>query len=131
MVWEDILRILFALVAVLGMIGLCALAARKAGLMTASGGFNSKRRLALVETLALDARRRLAIIRCDETEHLIVLGANGETMVEQNLAGPAPVTEMETDAALGEPASPTQQKNPFAVLDAFKERAAKSRANAA
>jgi flagellar protein FliO/FliZ len=89
----EILRVLFGLVAVLGLIGLCALGARRAGLVSMSGGFSKKRRLSVVETLALDARRRLVIVKCDGKEHLIVLGANGETIVENNLDAPPHIEE--------------------------------------
>ncbi len=47
----------------------------------------SRRRLKLVETLPIDPRRRLAIVRCDDREHLLILGTNGETVVETNLKG--------------------------------------------
>ena len=59
----DLSRIFFALIAVLGMIGLCAMIAKKAGLVSGAVGLAKKRRLQLVETLPLDARRRAAIIR--------------------------------------------------------------------
>lgn len=48
----------------------------------------TRRRLKLVETLPLDPRRRLAIVRCDDREHLLILGMNGETVVETNLKAP-------------------------------------------
>ena len=105
MISSEILRILFGLVSVIGMIGLAALAARKLGLASASGGFVRKRRLAVTETLALDARRRVAIIKCDNAEHLIILGANGETVIERNLPD-APATDEEEQAI----------ENPFAAL---------------
>jgi flagellar protein FliO/FliZ len=80
----DISRMFFGLLAVLAMIGLCALAARKAGLV--SNGFApGKRRLQLVETLAMDARRRLAIVRCDGKEHLILLGPATETLIDADI----------------------------------------------
>jgi len=103
----EILRILFGLIAVIGLIGLAALGAQKLGLASASGGFVRKRRLALVESLALDARRRVAIIKCDGVEHLIILGATSETVIERNLDG---VTVLEEDEI-----TPT---NPFAEIHA-------------
>ncbi|MCG8442287.1 MAG: flagellar biosynthetic protein FliO [Caulobacterales bacterium] len=35
----------------------------------------------VVQTTALDARRRLTVVRFDGREHLILLGAQGETVV--------------------------------------------------
>lgn len=107
MIAAEGIRIVFALIAVLGLIGLGAVLLRKAGLVSASGGFVRKRRLAVVETLALDARRRVAIIRCDGKEHLIVLGAAGETLIDSDLEGaPKPETAPAAD-------------NPFPALASF------------
>lgn len=44
---------------------------------------NGRRRLHIVETLALDARRRIVIVKCDETETLLLLGA--QDLVIKNL----------------------------------------------
>lgn len=49
----------------------------------------TKRRLKVVEHLAIDHRRRLVLVRRDNREHLLVLGPNGETVVESNI----PATE--------------------------------------
>jgi flagellar protein FliO/FliZ len=106
MISPEILRILFGLIAVIGMIGVAALAARKLGLASASGGLVRRRRLALVETLALDARRRVAIIKCDGAEHLIILGATSETVIDRNLEGALDVDEEAMPA------------NPFAEIHA-------------
>lgn len=59
------------------------------GLARAAGG---ERRLAVVESLALDPRRRLVLVRADGREHLLLLGATEETVVESREAqggGPA------------------------------------------
>ncbi|MFN0025404.1 MAG: flagellar biosynthetic protein FliO [Parvularculaceae bacterium] len=77
----EIARLIFALIAVLGLIGLAAVAAKRLGLAGANG-FQRARRLQLVETLALDQRRRAAILKCDGREHLIVLDNGRVTIVE-------------------------------------------------
>ncbi len=46
---------------------------------------NGKRRLRIVETLPLDIRRKLVIVRRDNKEHLLILGPTGETVVEANI----------------------------------------------
>ena len=58
------------------------------------------RRLQLVETLALDTRRRLVIARCDGREHLLLLGADHDIVIETNLPPPSPAP-----APLHEPAA--------------------------
>ena len=44
-----------------------------------------KKRLKIVEVLPLDARRRAVLIKRDDREHLVILGANGETVVETGI----------------------------------------------
>ena len=39
-------------------------------------------RLALVEVMPIDAKRRLVLFRRDEVEHLVILGQTTETLVE-------------------------------------------------
>ena len=97
MLSAEILRILFGFVAVLGLIGLSALAARKFGLAAATGGLSRKRRLSVVETLAIDARRRAVIVKCDGKEHLILLGATGETLVDNNIETPATTEDVSAE----------------------------------
>ena len=43
------------------------------------------RRLQLLETLPIDARRRLVIAQCDDRQYLLLLGTNTELVVDQNL----------------------------------------------
>ena len=83
---EEIARIVISLVAVLGMIGGGALIAKRMGFAAPGGALGGKKRLSVVETMALDARRRVAIIKCDDAEHLIMLGASGETLVAADIS---------------------------------------------
>ncbi|PKR55949.1 FliO/MopB family protein [Thalassospira marina] len=78
-------RFIAALVFVLALIGVIALLARRfvPGARTVNRG--KKRRLALIEVLPLDAKRRLVLVRRDDTEHLIVLSPNGDVVVERNI----------------------------------------------
>jgi len=62
-----------ALAAVLGLIWLAARAARFSGLAPRAG---TARRLGVVETLVLDPRRRLYLVRCDGRE-VLLLASNG------------------------------------------------------
>jgi flagellar protein FliO/FliZ len=87
---ESYLRFVLALVFVLGLIGLAAIVARKAGLgyrMPAKGG-TRQRRLSIVEVMPLDARRRLVLLRRDETEHLILVGGESDLLLEAGLPAP-------------------------------------------
>lgn len=41
------------------------------------------RRLKIIERVGLDSKRQLLIIKCDETEHLIMLGAQDEKIIDK------------------------------------------------
>lgn len=86
----EILRAIFALCAVLGMIGACALVAKKAGLTADKFNIARTKRLSLVETLSIDKRRKAAIIRIDSEEHLVILNQNSVAVVARNLPTPLP-----------------------------------------
>ncbi|MGH1375733.1 MAG: FliO/MopB family protein [Alphaproteobacteria bacterium] len=80
------MRLLIALAIVLALMGGLSFFLKKLGLSTQTHvkGGDSKR-LKVLETLPLDARRRLAIIQCDDKEHLIILGANSELVIDKDL----------------------------------------------
>ena len=121
---EESPRIILALIAVLGMIGVAAVIARKAGLAAPAGAFTRKKRLALVETLALDARRRVAIIKCDDTEHLILLGATSEAVIDTNLT---PVSEAVISETADGDAPPQTAPGFMAIADIAQKLRATSR----
>jgi len=87
---ETYLRFVLALILVVGLILVLAWIARRSGFGPANVKplGRSKRRLGIVETLTLDPKRRLVIVRRDATEHLILLGTAGETVVEHGLSAP-------------------------------------------
>lgn len=88
-----VIRLLVALAVVLGLLALLAAAAKRFNLMKPMS--QSGRRLSVVETIALDQRRRLVLVRRDGVEHLLVLGQDGATVVESGIDGgalPAPAT---------------------------------------
>lgn len=117
MLASEIFRLVFGLAAVIGMIGVSAFLARKAGLSNLAGPPGAKRRLSISETLSLDARRRLAIVRCDHQEYLIVLGPSGETVVASGLEAPVEIEAGE------QPPAPV---NPFAELGGLAQKLRKA-----
>jgi flagellar protein FliO/FliZ len=84
----DYIRFAAALIFVLALLGAAAFALRASGLMPTGaprarrGG---QRRLAVLETLYLDPKRRLVLISRDGVEHLVILGVTGETLVESGV----------------------------------------------
>lgn len=88
----EYVRFLLALLVVLGLIGLLAVVLRRFGFggVRISPAFRGKggrpeRRLAVVEVAAVDARRRLVLVRRDDTEHLILLGATTDLLIESGI----------------------------------------------
>ena len=89
---DQYLRFFVALVFVLALIALLSVIARKLGFGHATTMVRGQaRRLAISEIMPLDARRKLVLVRRDDKEHLIVLGPNGETVVERDIDAPAPL----------------------------------------
>ena len=90
MEFSGYLRFLLALIFVIGLIGVFSIIARRMGLgfPTTAIKKSAGRRLSVQEVVPLDGRRRMVLIRRDDTEHLIVLGPNSETVVESNIKAP-------------------------------------------
>ena len=79
----DYIKFVFAFVFVLGLIALATVAARRFGFGLPSNPRNSaQRRLGIVESLNVDGKRRMVLIRRDDTEHLLLLGATTELVIE-------------------------------------------------
>jgi len=82
-----LLRAVAALIFVLGLIGAAAWAARRFG---PSLGLSAKpkagRSLGVLESLQLDARHRLVLVRRDDRQHLLLIGPNHSTVVEGSIA---------------------------------------------
>jgi flagellar protein FliO/FliZ len=83
------LRVALAFAAVFGLLGLMGLALRHLAArgIKMPGPAGRKRRLEVVESLTIDVRRRLVLVRCDNKEHLILLG-NQDVVVAQDVTKP-------------------------------------------
>jgi flagellar protein FliO/FliZ len=96
-VTADYLRFLLALAAVLALIGLCAWLARRFRLGGLTGTIVRSGRLQLLETLPIDGRQRLILVRRDDREHLLLIGQEGGQVIERGIEPAMPKA----------PASPT------------------------
>ena len=97
------LQFSFALVFVIGLIGLVTLVMRHYGL----GGaikLNARSR-------GVDARRRLILIRRDDVEHLVLLGAHDDILIEGGIIPPKAEDNSEDTDNLPETAT-----NPFQAV---------------
>jgi flagellar protein FliO/FliZ len=88
-----------AFVLVLGLIGITALILKRFGsgrMPTSGGGRNRQPRLSVLDSAVVDAKRRLVLVRRDNSEHLLLIGGPTDVVVETNInrAGPqAPAME--------------------------------------
>lgn len=89
MAWDVTFRALLSLLLVFGLIVGAGLVARKIG---ARGGLLArragKRRLAVIEAITIDNRRRLVLVRKDGVEHLLLVGGATDLLVEQGTPHP-------------------------------------------
>lgn len=85
MEWEAYLRFGLALLFVIGLIGLCGWGARRLGMTPRVSVGGREKRLAVVEVAPVDAKRRLVLVRRDDCEHLILLGAAQDVVVERGI----------------------------------------------
>lgn len=83
------LRFLAALAFVLLLIWLATWVVRRLGLVRALPRSGAARRLSVIEIAAVDAKRKLVLIRRDQTEHLVLLGPTSEVVVESAIGAPA------------------------------------------
>jgi len=86
----DYIKFAAALVFVLSLMGGLAYVLKRIG-PGGRGGLIStgRRRLKIIETLPLDARRKAILIERDNRQHLVIIGPSGETVVETNIPAPA------------------------------------------
>lgn len=83
------MRSVLILVMLLGVIFLGAVALRRFGparhLMASRG---TRKRLRIVESTLIDGRRRLVLVRCDDRDHLLMIGGVTDLVVARDLLPP-------------------------------------------
>jgi flagellar protein FliO/FliZ len=80
----DFARYFAALLLVLGLIGAAGLATRKFGVPGLAKPIRT-RRIHIVETLMLSPRQKIALIRRDDVEHLVMITPNGASVIENGI----------------------------------------------
>ena len=98
-------KFVFAFIFVLALIALAAVTARRFGFGLPSNPRNStKRRLGIQESLNIDGKRRMVLVRRDEKEHLLLLGATSELVIESSITSSKSIlasTQDESDDVTG------------------------------
>ncbi|MDA0781056.1 MAG: flagellar biosynthetic protein FliO [Rickettsiales bacterium] len=79
------IKAILALVFVLGLIGLFSFLLKRVSSGQFAGKSKAAKRISLEEVFYVDAKRKLLLVKRDDVEHLILLGANSETVIENNI----------------------------------------------
>lgn len=93
----DFARYFAALLLVLGLIGAAGLVTRKFGVPGLAKPAKT-RRIQIVETLMLSPRQKIALIRRDDVEHMVMITPTGATVIESGIT-PPPQAEPQTEPA--------------------------------
>ncbi|HEY4113954.1 MAG TPA: flagellar biosynthetic protein FliO [Rhizomicrobium sp.] len=83
----DFARYIGALLLVLGLLGCAWLAARRFGLPGIVQA-QSVKRLSIAETLMVGPRHKILLVKRDGTEHLILMGPQGASVIESGIVAP-------------------------------------------
>jgi flagellar protein FliO/FliZ len=102
MEWKSLLTSLLALVFVLCLIGITSYLIRRlgSGHLRVTPLEKGPKRLGIVEVMNLDVRRRLVLVRRDNTEHLLLLAPDRELLIE-NVGGNRPIAASSSAAPKG------------------------------
>lgn len=83
-------------------------------------GMMASGRIEVLETTVIDAERRLVLVRCDQVEHLIVVGGPNDVVVENDVrklrgpgTPPAKSITLEPSKLTASPPRPTQAASPL------------------
>jgi flagellar biogenesis protein FliO len=90
----DAARFVVAFLLVLGLIGAGAFLWRRfgGGPLSTTGPRGRQPRLAVIDAANVDGRRRLVLIRRDNTEHLLMIGGPSDIVIEPNISRATPNT---------------------------------------
>jgi len=96
----SVLRALGALAIVLGLLGGALWVVRRYDIKLPTGFMpaGTQRRLVLVERLAIDGRRSVALIRHDDREHLVLIAPEGLLMLDGEPGATQPRRKTQADA---------------------------------
>lgn len=122
------LKFIAALSFVLGLIGVCVWLARRFNILPDVQRIKKdKRRMEIIESLPLDPKRRMMIVRRDDKEVVLILGATNEIIVETDLehVPTVDVKDLETKSGTGATAKQVAENlMPAQIVSFIKERRA-------
>ena len=103
-----------AFVVVLALIGAATWLVRRFGAPRLDAGARNRQpRLAVIDSAAIDGRRKLVIIRRDNVEHLLMIGGPSDVVVETNIVRAAAAVARETPAVRANGGEPLPRAMPL------------------
>eukprot|EP00873_Tetraselmis_striata_P015746 jgi/Tetstr1/436010/TSEL_024889.t1 len=91
--WARGIGFFIAVVVVLALISVFVWVLRRIAGTRVMGGRSRQPRVSVMDAAALDARRRLILIRRDNVEHLLLVGGPSDVVVERNIVRGVPVSQ--------------------------------------
>ncbi|MFG1258757.1 flagellar biosynthetic protein FliO [Xanthobacter flavus] len=81
------IRVAIAAIVIAALLGLTVLVMRRLAGRAAGGDRRGRAgpRLSVLDSVSVDQRRRLVLVRRDEVEHLLLIGGNSDLVIEQNI----------------------------------------------
>jgi len=104
-IWTVVMALIIVLVLIVLGVWALKLVFKASGSMTRG----RQRRLAVIDTLALDTRRSLILIRRDDVEHLIISNGANDVVVESGIVVPAPVAPRARNSSASQSAPSGEQ----------------------
>jgi hypothetical protein len=106
-------RFFIAFLVVLALIGLTAWLVRRFGSSRLGSAARGRQpRLAVIDAASVDGRRRLVLIRRDNTEHLLMIGGPTDVVVETNIVRAGAATGVREPARMSMTAETTARLTP-------------------
>ena len=86
--YQDYLKFFFALLLVLSLMGGLAFILKRIGFGQAGMISPKNKRLRIIEVMPIDAKHKAVLLQRDDTQHLVMLGVNSDTVIETNISAP-------------------------------------------
>lgn len=81
----DYLRFVLALAFVLALMGVVAHLLKRFGTGRFSMPSKNDKRLTIIETRMVDTRHKLALVKCDDQEHLLLISPESQCVIQTNI----------------------------------------------
>lgn len=93
---DDYIQFAIALTGVLALMLIFALIMKKMNILQANLA-NRQGRLKIIEQKMIDPRTKVALIQCDDAQHLVILSQNGNTVITTGITPPKDEKDMNVD----------------------------------